>query len=174
MALGRLTLACLERKTLDNQSGYITTIYYWGTIEAGMTVIAACLPTLGPLIRPRRRVTTDTPTSLEGTRIGSYLQRLANLLSSSQSGSTPSRRWYSSIGDNDSRQTTGSGTALKSVTRVPSYDTTTRGRTEADAYPLQRLDTLSDSDAEIPRAGAIEDDNVVVTTNVTVFTEPGR
>jgi hypothetical protein len=40
----------VEEKTTNFHAETISTIFYWGMIEAGLAMIACCLPTLKPLI----------------------------------------------------------------------------------------------------------------------------
>ena len=39
-----------HHNSMADQLGYLTTVAYWGVLEGGLSIMAACLPTLGPLL----------------------------------------------------------------------------------------------------------------------------
>ena len=41
--------------SLTNDTGYATSVAYWSMLEVGLAIIAACLPTLGPLLSEKSR-----------------------------------------------------------------------------------------------------------------------
>ncbi|KAI9652834.1 MAG: hypothetical protein M1831_006359 [Alyxoria varia] len=56
----------------ENNHGSGTPPAVWSTIQAGVGIIAACLPALGPLIKPKRKRSTNSTSLPSGITLGEY------------------------------------------------------------------------------------------------------
>ena len=150
---------CSDSSTTD-QLWYVTTIYYWGILEAGLCIIAACLPTLGPLFLPKRIPANKSISSFSFTsrlrRVWQYLRALTGRVTQSrrkQPEQQVDERFSAPVSESYPAYPTGSNSSSELVTQ----------RTQAQAFPVRNLESLSDQEADMQRCDDIEYGNIVVT-----------
>ena len=171
--------------TMANQLAYLTTVAYWGVLEAGLCIISACLPTLGPLFSKDSGTATGW-----GIALAFNMERVWCFVTRQDPPVHPSASsYYQSSGTNNTATSNRKSNMSKMTTPTlwksrrnsqnsEGKENLVSSESNAQSYPLENLDRRNEfqgaKGSAFPRTRSeeMENGNVVMTRDI--FVEQDR